>query len=136
MTTTDLSKYSKCVIRRVLVKITPEEKVRQLLLGKMTGKLGFPKGLLSVERRVGTRRYDVVCYTPEGGPLLLVECKAAHLHDEAMQQAQGYNSELKAPFICLVCETAIKTFWQEEKGLVAVPFLPTYQELYGVFKRL
>jgi hypothetical protein len=136
MTTTDLSKYNKCIVRHTSIKITPEEKVRQLLLGKMIGELGFPKGLLSVERKVGTRRYDVVCHTPDGTPLLLVECKATSLHDEAMQQAQGYNSELKAPFICLVCETAIKTFWQEKKGLVAVPFLPTYKELYDVFKRL
>ncbi len=38
-------------IRRKSVADTPEERVRQALLSQMIGPLGFPKGLLAVEKK-------------------------------------------------------------------------------------
>lgn len=95
----------------------------------MIGELGYPKGLLSVERKVGERRYDLVCFLPSGDALLLVECKAGKINRMAERQAFGYNSTLKAPFICLVNETEIKTLWLEKEEVKFVPFLPTYEQL-------
>lgn len=108
---------------------TPEERVRQSLIQKMIGELGFPKGLISVERAVGSRRYDVVCYSKSGKPLLLVECKAGALTEMAVQQALGYNATLMAPFICLAGPNQIKTLWLEQGKIASVDFLPMYKEL-------
>ena len=124
-----MSKYSKCLIRKRLVANTPEERVRQSLLEKMIHSLGFPKGLISIEKGIGARRYDLVCYTRSMTPLLLVECKATPLNDAVVQQAFGYNATLKAPFICLSSPTETKTLWQEKGKIAAVPFLPMYSEL-------
>jgi hypothetical protein len=101
----------------------------------MIHKLGFPKGLISVERKSLERRTDIVCYTPEGRALLLVECKAVSLTQETLQQALGYNAIVQAPFICLVNHEEIKTFWQEKELLTHVPFLPKYVELYERIRR-
>lgn len=114
---------------------TPEERVRQALLLKMIGELGFPKGLIAVEKKVGSRRFDLVCYTPEMTPLLLVECKAGELNEVALHQAFGYNETIQAPFLCLANGLEIKTFWQEGKENKVVPFLPAFAELYGVSRR-
>lgn len=99
----------------------------------MIGELGFPKGLISVEKKLTTsRRYDLLCHANMGGdirPLLLVECKAVPLTKETEEQALGYNDLVKAPFICLVNETEIRTFWRENGKLVSIPFLPSYEEL-------
>ncbi len=135
MKTTDLSKFSDCFIRKKRVADTPEEKVRQNLLRKMVQEWGFPKGLLSVERGIGARRTDIVCYTPEKSPLLLIECKAGPIEEMAMQQVLGYNETIKAPFLCLANGQEIKTFWFEGAKRVLVPFLPIYKELYDVFQR-
>lgn len=113
---------------------TPEERVRQNLLKKMVEELGFPKGLLSVEKKIGERRYDIVAFTRSGAPLLLVECKAVNLKP-AENQALGYNASLKAPFICLASLNETKTFWQEVGRVAFVPYLPRYDQLYEIFQR-
>jgi hypothetical protein len=133
MTTTGLS---KCLIRKRFVAATPEEAIRQGLLQKMISEWGYPKGLISVEKKIGSRRYDVVCYTRDVLPLLLIECKAIEINEAAENQAFGYNDAVKAPFICLASQTAIKTLWQEKGKIVSVPFLPKYAELYEFSRRL
>ena len=100
-----------------MVANTPEERVRQSLLQKMVGEWGFPKGLISVEKKVGARRYDVVCYSRSMAPLLLIECKATEIHAAAIAQAFGYNWIVQAPFICLANPTEIKTFWRSPLAL-------------------
>jgi hypothetical protein len=127
---------SKCLIRKRLVAATPEEAVRQGLLQKMIGELGYPKGLISVEKKIGSRRYDIVCYTSAVKPLLLIECKAIALNEAAENQAFGYNDTVRAPFICLASKTVVKTLWQEKGKIVSVPFLPAYAELYEFSRRL
>lgn len=133
--TTDSSKFNRCLIRKRWVAITPEEEVRQSLIQKMVSELGYPKGLISVEKKIGDRRFDLVCYSKSAQPLLLVECKAGELNEAAENQAIGYNATVKAPFICLACPTAIKTFWQEQGRIASIPFLPTYAELYEFSRR-
>ena len=130
MKITDLSRSNRCFIRGVTIADTPEERVRQTLLRKMVGALGFPKGLISVERGTRNRRTDIVCYTQQARALLLVECKAGPLGG-ALSQAIGYNETLKAPFICLANEVEEITCWFEKGKEVSVPFLPHFQELYG-----
>lgn len=131
MKTTDSSRSSKCFIRGRLVVQTPEERVRQALLRKMVEELGFPKGLISVERATLKRRTDIVCYTKEMRPLLLIECKAGPIREEAIRQAIGYNDQVKAPFICLANGEGATTFWFEGKTRKSAPFLPQFKELYA-----
>jgi hypothetical protein len=134
--TTDLFKYSNCLIRKQRVANTPEEQVRQSLIKKMIVELGFPKGLISVERKIGSRRFDLVCYSKEMTPLLLVECKAGAIDEAAARQVLGYNDSVKAPFICLVNGMEMVTFWHEIGRIVSVPFLPPFKDLYEISKRL
>ncbi len=115
---------------------TPEEVVRQTLVRRMIAEWGYPKGLIAVEKKIGSRRFDLVCYTKESEPLLLVECKAGEIDEAAENQAVGYNAIVKAPFICLACPSGLKTFWQERGGIASVPFLPSYIELYEFSRRI
>ena len=66
-------------VRRRWVALTPEEGVRQRLLADLLA-LGYPPGLLAVERAVpfGGKvwRADVVAYGRDQRPALLAECKA------------------------------------------------------------
>lgn len=135
--TTDLSKSNRCIIRKRAVADTPEERVRQALLRKMVDELGFPKGLISVEcGGIGGRRTDIVCYTKEMTALLLIECKAIPLNEEAIQQALGYNEKILAPFLCLANREEIHTFWFQDSKRKSIPFLPKFKDLYEVFQRI
>ncbi len=120
-------------IRCLYVEATPEECVRQRWILAMIGPLGFPKGLLSVEKEISfQRRVDLICYTPhqEGlQPLLIVVCKAEEEYFPAEQQVFGYNEVVLALFLCIICGTRAKTFWKEPNGIGSVPFLPTYEQL-------
>ncbi len=124
-------------VRQCAVAETPEEQVRQALLRKMLEELGYPKGLLAVERGLGEcrRRFDIVCYAcnirprEELSPLLAVECKAQDHLELAREQLLGYNATLGAPFLCIACKKELVTFWRNQDRVESVPFLPLYREL-------
>ena len=125
-----------CSIRCLYVEGTPEEQVRQRLISHMLGPLGYPRGLLAVEKNLFAsgedRRVDLVCFTPSKEslkPLLLVECKAGLLTKEAENQLFGYNTKIGAPFLCLVNSAEIKMFWQELGERKVLGFLPSYMQL-------
>lgn len=132
------SRFSRfyCPIRKIEVAATPEENVRQRLVRHMLGPLGYPKGLLAVEKNLFSgsleRRIDLVCFYRQQDflkPLLLVECKAESLTVQAENQLFGYNAQIGAPFLCLVSESAIKLFWKEAEEIKTLSYLPPYREL-------
>lgn len=87
--------------RRILVRATPEEGVRQQLLAYLTLELGIPAHLVRTELHLshltgaaGRGRIDVVVSHQDGAPLLLVECKAPHvaLDDDGLDQVLRYHA--------------------------------------------
>lgn len=143
-------------VRRRWVKATPEEQVRQQWLRWMIHKQGYPRELLAVEKEikelphlfgkvVPDRRIDILCYAQVdsnfestwaygGGslfPLLMVECKAEKLSEEAINQAIGYNHHVKAPFIAIAnLEEMRFGHWDDgKKKYEFYPVLPAYKEL-------
>lgn len=118
-------------IRQRFVTATPEELVRQELLRRMIHLLGYPKGLIAVEKEFASlgRRADLVCYQKHFSPLLVVECKRGECTADAREQVLGYNSALGAPFVCIAGQKETFTFWFEQGELIRVPFLPSYRDL-------
>lgn len=121
-------------IRSLWVAATPEEKVRQKWISMMIGPLGYPKGLIAVEKHLqnSRRRIDILCYTPHKdtlAPLLIVECKAKEEGEGPERQVFGYNFSVQAPFLCVIHGEKAKTFWKEGQTIASVPFLPPYSQL-------
>jgi len=93
--------------RKRFVALTPEEWVRQNFLGYMADHLGYPKGLIAVERQLKlnglTKRCDILAYSKAGNPVLLVECKAPSvtLTNEVFAQVARYNITLQVPFLAI-----------------------------------
>ena len=91
-------------VRRQWVALTPEEGVRQRLLADLLA-LGYPPGLLAVERAVpfGGKvwRADVVAYGRDQRPALLAECKApgVAVTQATFDQLARYNAVLDAPVL-------------------------------------
>lgn len=140
-------------VRNIWVAPLPEEIVRQKLIQKMIHVLGFPKGHLAVEKelkelphlkKVGQlpdRRIDIVCYAPSLesshplSPLLLIECKHELVSSGALEQLEGYNAFVKAPFLAVADGKTVCFCYRTHEGVKQLPYLPTYKELIDALRR-
>lgn len=95
------------ILRRKHVVLTPEEWVRQHVVHYLITDLGYPRGLLALERGLRynqrQKRTDLLALDPAGQPLLLVECKASSvpITQEVARQATTYNQTIGAPLLLL-----------------------------------
>lgn len=104
-----LQKHQKELIfdefRRRWVTLTPEEWVRQNFLKFLKEDKGFPKTLMTVEKKVDInglqQRFDLLVYNRKGNPLMVAEFKAPDIaiNQAVFDQAIRYNNSLKAPYI-------------------------------------
>ncbi len=98
------TRYVFDTIRKKYLVLSPEEWVRQHLIGYMLLTLEYPAGLLSVEKqiRVGalSKRYDLVVYNHDFRPCLLAECKRPDVPvtEQTLYQLLQYHSVIGAKF--------------------------------------
>jgi hypothetical protein len=126
-------------LRRKWLVLTPEEWVRQHVLGHLMQDLGCPAALLSLEHTVSlnglTKRADVVVHDRAGKPLLLVECKAPHIpmDRKVFEQAARYNLVFRVRYLLVTnglvhycCRLDLDT------GVVEfLPKVPVFEEMCG-----
>lgn len=92
-------------VRRRFVPLTPEEWVRQHLLGYLVNDRGCPLGLTAVECAVTLDgrpfRADLVVHDRRGQPLLAAECKepGVTVGPATLEQLAVYNRALRARYL-------------------------------------
>ena len=100
-------------VRRRWVALTPEEWVRQQLIHILHTRYGYPLELMQVEGAIAlnglTRRCDIVIYTPDSKPNIIVECKEPNvkISQKVCDQACRYNTVLHVPYLILYNEQSI-----------------------------
>ncbi|MBS4043742.1 MAG: type I restriction enzyme HsdR N-terminal domain-containing protein [Chitinophagaceae bacterium] len=93
-------------IRNKWIILTPEEWVRQNILKYLQITFNYPKSLFSVEKEIQVgelkKRFDIVIYK-DVNPWMIIECKQTDvpLSPSTLYQTLAYNSEVKAPYLCL-----------------------------------
>jgi hypothetical protein len=97
----------RCLVRKRDLVFTPEEWVRQSMIYFLVEKLGYPLGLISVEKSLKVnglpKRWDIVVYAQTAEIYFLIEVKAPNiaLQQPQLEQLLRYQSVLKAPYLCL-----------------------------------
>ena len=92
-------------VRKKYLVLTPEEWVRQHFIHYLNQEKNYPLGLMGVEKMVkynGMKtRADIVLYTTEGKPNMIVECKAPNVKitQDAFNQIAKYNFKLQVPLL-------------------------------------
>lgn len=121
-----------CLARRKWVILEPEEWVRQHVLHHLNDQLGYPLGCMSVEHQLTlngmSRRADIVAFTPDGAPHVLVECKAPNvaLNQETVNQAARYNLVLNVPVLLVTNGLKHAAFGLDKDGKASpLTILPT-----------
>jgi hypothetical protein len=95
------------MIRKKYVVLTPEEWVRQHFVHYLIEHLQYPKTLISIEGGLQynrmQKRSDIVVYTRNTLPFMLIECKAPEVKvsQRIFEQAAMYNQTLKAVYVVI-----------------------------------
>jgi hypothetical protein len=94
-------------IRKKWLALSPEEWVRQHVLHYLVAQKGIPASSISIEKELMLndlrKRYDIVVYTRQLTPYLIVECKAPYieLNKAVVEQALRYNLTVKAELLMI-----------------------------------
>ena len=113
-------------LRKKMVPLTPEEKVRQWFIGVLRDILKVPVHMMMSEAslKYGRKRFraDILVYGRDTSPLMVVECKReeVELGREVLEQALKYNLTLGVKYIVITNGT--KTFGFRNTGDESIPF--------------
>jgi hypothetical protein len=106
--------------RKLWVRLTPEEWVRQNLLQYLTTVKKYPASVIAVETEIKLndlrKRCDIVVYK-EHTPWMIIECKEMNvpLSTSVLEQVLRYNIQLAVAYISIT--NGIEThLWQLENG--------------------
>ncbi|MBR5660495.1 MAG: type I restriction enzyme HsdR N-terminal domain-containing protein [Bacteroidales bacterium] len=132
-------------LRKKLVALTPEEKVRQWFIGVLRDSAQVPAHMMmsEVALRFGDKPYraDILVYGRDTAPLMVVECKRedVQLDREVLEQALRYNLALGVKYIIITngrktfgfkrVETAGQTGHENEAPFEQMNSFPTWEEM-------
>jgi len=94
-------------IRKKWLLLTPEEWVRQHVVNYLIIEKKYPSSFISVEKEIelnGTKkRYDIVVYSKELKPDIIIECKAPEieLSEQVLEQALRYDLVLQVNYVVI-----------------------------------
>ncbi len=119
-------------LRRKYVRLTPEEWVRQHLVQYLISDLGYPRGLIAIEKGIdlhGKRfRADVIVHDRAGRAVLMAECKEPEvsISQETFDQIAAYNRVVQARCL-LVTNGLVHYCYVSDRGFIGQ--VPRYDEL-------
>lgn len=123
-------------VRRRHVALTPEEGVRQGVIRYLHDEKNYPYELMQVEAAISlngmSRRCDIVVYTPDMKPRMIVECKRpdVQLTQKVADQACRYNTVLHVAWLVLTNGTQTLVLKTTPEGtLQQQPSLPDWNQL-------
>lgn len=99
--------YVKCLIRKKSIILTPEEWVRQHFIAFFIKELSYPKGLMSVEKKIKygdlDKRWDLAVFNTNQDCFLLMECKAPNIKitKTVFEQSLVYYKKLQADYLVM-----------------------------------
>ncbi len=121
-------------VRKKWLLLTPEELVRQHTVHWLFILHKVPKALISLEKEIRLngvkKRYDIVVYSKNLQPLLLVECKAPEikLTKDTIEQALRYNLILQVKYL-IITNGIDNLFYQINEGRnLKLTSLPDYND--------
>ena len=91
-------------IRKRWIILTPEEHVRQYLIGYLTGAMQYPAAMIAVEKTIKlgslSKRFDLVIYDREHKPWMLVECKEPEVPvtEQTLHQLLNYQRTMQCNY--------------------------------------
>ena len=130
-------------IRQKMIVVTPEETVRQRVIGFLINNLNVPPEMLRVEEHIAEYgvdsrlRADIVIRKVDNDDedmervLAIVECKAPNIaiDDKGIRQLQNYCRLIDAEYSMITNGSDFRFFYFDEKNFLEMDDFPNYEEM-------
>ena len=120
------------VIRKKWLRLSPEEWVRQNLIQFLLSK-EYPHSLLSIEKGIMQgelkRRCDIVVYTRDMKPFMIIECKEMDimLNEKTMEQILRYHITLQVKYLIITNGSYCFGFEKRHGNFFEINEFPGYE---------
>ena len=117
--------------RKLWVRLTPEEWVRQNMLQYLVQIKKYPASLIAVEKEIALgelrKRFDILVYKASK-PWMIIECKEmkVNLNEMVIKQILSYNISLQTDFLIVTNGTSTYGFALDKGGIEPVGELPDF----------
>lgn len=122
-------------LRKKNVVLTPEEWVRQHFVQFLIQEKKYPTSLIAIEKELIInnlkKRTDILVFSSDGLPKIIVECKAPHIKitQNTFDQIARYNLKLNANF--LIVTNGLEHYYckldTKNKTYIFLQDIPTYK---------
>ncbi len=119
-------------LRKLWLRLTGEEWVRQNFLQYLVQVKQYPATLVAVEKEISLgelkKRFDILVYDRQHHPWLMVECKGMDipLSDEVLQQVLRYNIAVPVRYMIITNGSHCAGFHRNNGQLQSIPELPPF----------
>lgn len=119
-------------IRKLWVRLTPEEWVRQNMLQYLIQIKEYPAVFISVEKEINLgelrKRFDVLVFNSQHKPWLMIECKAmdVELSEKTLEQIVRYNMSVPVSYLVISNGSFTYAWEKKENRLVSISELPVF----------
>ncbi|MDQ2864283.1 MAG: type I restriction enzyme HsdR N-terminal domain-containing protein [Bacteroidota bacterium] len=120
------------VIRKKWLRLSPEEWVRQNMIQLLISK-NYPDSLLSIEKEIKQgelkRRCDIVVYTRDMKPFMIIECKEMDvtLNEKTMAQILRYHITLQVKYLIITNGSYCFGFEKRDDKFFEINEFPAYK---------
>lgn len=120
-------------VRKIWLKLTPEEWVRQNFVRYLMTVLHYPAALVALEKKIRlgelNKRFDVLIYDRHHQPWMMVECKALSipLSEAVLHQVLRYNIAVPVRYLVITNGTNCYAFHKRDQQLVPLAELPGFE---------
>jgi hypothetical protein len=118
--------------RKIWVKLTPEEWVRQNFFQFLVTEMKYPASMIAVEKEITlfelTKRFDMLVYDQQHKPWMMVECKAQSvpLNERTLMQVLRYNMAVPVPYIVMTNGAYCRAIQRHGDTVSELDVLPAY----------
>ncbi len=119
-------------LRKIWLRLTPEEWVRQNFLQYLLQVQQYPAALIAVEKEIKLgelkKRFDILVYDQHHQPWLMVECKSTDvsLDESVLQQVLRYNISVPVPYLVITNGHYCAGFAKQGTQLQPLSALPLF----------
>lgn len=120
-------------VRKIWVVLTPEEWVRQHMIYYLISK-NYPASLIAIEKQVKlgdlVKRCDIVVYSRNGAPFMIIECKRMEvsLSQHTLDQVLRYHIPLQPPYLIITNGAYCMGLKKENNQFKSIDYFPEYEK--------
>jgi len=123
--------------RKIWVRLTPEEWVRQNFLQYLLQTMQYPAALIAVEKELQLgelkKRFDILVYDGNHLPWMMIECKSMEiqLDEKVLSQVLRYHIAIPVPYLVITNGSYCAAFEKANGRLSPITEFPPFFSAAG-----